>query len=46
MQHDHKINIDGLTVREFCLLTEERGIRPTAVLTEYELQREPIAHEG
>lgn len=46
MQNEQSINLESLTVREFCEATELRGVRPTAILVEYELQRAPIGHEG
>lgn len=46
MKHDQPINLESLTVREFCELTVERGVRPTVLLAEYELQRVPIESEG
>ena len=46
MRHEQPINIESLTVREFCELTAERGLRPTVLLAEYELQRVPREFEG
>lgn len=46
MLHDQPIHLESLTVREFCELTTERGLRPTVLLAEYELRRVPRESEG
>jgi hypothetical protein len=46
MKHDQAIDLETLTVREFCELTTERGLRPTVLLAEYELRRVPKEFEG
>lgn len=44
--HEQPINLESLTVKEFCEVTTERGIKPTVLLAEYVLRRESIASEA
>lgn len=46
MKHDQPINLESLTVKEFCEITAERGLKPTVILAEYVLRRGSIAPEA
>jgi hypothetical protein len=46
MKHDQPINLESLTVKEFCELTAERGLKPTVILAEFLLRRDSTTPEG
>ena len=46
LKHEHHINLESLTVREFCEATDAQGIKPTVLLAEYVLRRESTGSEA